>query len=183
MTPSPTPPAAPWLVIDSPLFVFPDGSWSLLISILALALSGVTLWHTLSARPRVHPFVVRSYLKLGNAAHADGDEVVISNLGRTPAIIYDVRALDGKGGVLKTAKMPRGYEQVDVPFPDLPQSLAPGGVLKVWFSTGLAGESAGWKHGYVITYANSSVRRRVRTEPQEMIVKATDNPPPTVPAD
>lgn len=133
MTPSLTPPAAPWLVIDSPLFVFPDGSWSLLISVLALALSGVTLWHTLSARARVHPFVVRRYLKLGNAAHSDGYEVVISNLGRTPAIIYGVRALDGKGRVLKTAKMPRGYEQVEVPCRDLPERMAPGGVLRCGF--------------------------------------------------
>ncbi|MFJ2369211.1 hypothetical protein [Microbacterium sp. NPDC087665] len=173
-------PSDPWIVIDSPLIVFPDGSWGLLISIVALAVSGLTLWHTLSARPRIHPFVVRNYLQFGNAVHADadGDEVVISNLGRTAAIIYDVRAIDGKGGHLKTAAMPRGHDQVGVPYPEMPQSLAPGGVLKIWFSTSLAGEEAGKKHGYLITYANSSVRRRVRTTPQEMIAKATDDPAP-----
>jgi len=168
----------PWIIIDSPLFVFPDGSWGVLISVVALLVSALTLWHTLSARPRVHSFVVRSYLQLGKAVHVDGDEVVISNLGRTAAIIYDVRVLDGKGGVFKAATMTRGHDQTDVHFPDLPQSLAPGGVLKVWFSTSLAGEAAGIEHGYVVTYADSSVRRRVRTDLQELIVKATNDPAP-----
>lgn len=99
MDPMPTPsPDTPWIVIDSPLIVFPDGSWGILISIAALIVSGATLLHTLSARPRVHAFVVRNYVALGGISHPDGDEIVIVNLGRTSAVIYDVRALDGKGG-------------------------------------------------------------------------------------
>lgn len=177
MTPTPSPtPDAPWIVVESPLIVFPDGSAGLLISIIALLVSGVTLWHTLSARPRVHAFVVRSLLQLGDIKHTDGDEVVIVNLGRTSAVIYDVRALDGKGGNLRAKVMPRGYNHEDVPFPEMPQSLAPGGVLTVWFSSNLISPEAGLEHGYRIEYANVGVLRRVRTTPHLMVVKATANP-------
>lgn len=174
----PTP--APWIVIDSPLIVFPDGSWGVLISIVALLVSALTLWHTLSAKPRVHAFVMRAYLQFGEEARTDGDEIVIVNLGRTAAVIYDVRALTKNDEHLKSESMPRGYKSEPIAFPEMPQSLVPGGVLTVWFSKGLAGEDAGRDYGYVVTYANTSVRPKVRTEPLELVVKATDAPPPPI---
>lgn len=62
----------------------------------------------------------------------------------------------------------------------MPQSLAPGGVLAVWFSTSLISADAGGDHGYQVTFANSSVRQRARTKQEELIVKATDQPAPGV---
>lgn len=172
----------PWIVIDSPLVVFPDGSLSVLISVAALLVSGATFWHTLSAKPRVHAYVMRSYERFGDNdtdVHVDGDEVVVVNLGRTAAVIYDVRALRSDGAGLSRQSMPRGPDSTMVPSPELPQSLAPGGVLTAWFSAALVGEPAGQEHGYRITYANTTARPKVRTEPVNLIVKATKAPPPT----
>jgi hypothetical protein len=186
VTPTPTPlsetPAgnSPWLLIDGPLFVFPDGSWTVLISALALVVSGLSLAWTLGARSRIHGSVVRNFIALGPKAHPDGDEVVITNVGRSTAIIYDVRAITADERHLKAAATPRGLAATLVPFPELPTSLKPGEVLTVWFGTALAGVDAGIKHGYMITYTDTGTISR-EGKLRELTVKATDEPAPKVP--
>jgi hypothetical protein len=179
MTTTPSPGPQPGsLVIEGPLFVFPDGSWGVLISVLALTVSAITLWYTLSAKSRVRGHVQRGYVMVGAKAMHDGDEVVIVNLGRSAAIVYDVRALTEDGRRLKAASMSRGTENKTVLFPPMPQTLDKGAVLPVWFSTALAGERAGRDHGYVITYTDTGGwGRRVGTQ-KELTVKATSETPP-----
>ncbi len=126
----------------------------------------------------MHAFVVRRYLPFEDTAHTTGDEVVITNLGRTAAVIYDVSAITKDDEYLRSASMRRGYDSELIPFPDLPKSLAPGDVFTAWFSVSLAGEAAGRDFGYVVTYANTSTRSKSREEFAELVVKATHTPPP-----
>lgn len=180
MNSTPVPSGSPTdgLVINGPLFVFPEGSIGVVLSALALLVSAAALWHTISARSRIQATAVRYHVKLsGGATAADGDEINIINTGRTAGIVSDVRAITANDRYLRAKSMPRGPSHTPVEFPSMPQSIAPGGVLQIWFSAGLAGEKAGVDHGYRVTYIDTTSRALLKGKPRHLVVKASSEVP------
>jgi len=176
--PTPSPSSPPWIEIQGPLFVVAPGGWQVLISVLALVISGGTLWFTLTARARVVAQAERIWLQFEHGPHPDGDYVTIFNIGRTGAIILDIRALTKTGNYLKAEQMPKGFDSKAVQFPELPHTLPPHGALQAWFSTGLTKDSeAGHDHGYQIRYMQPSGFTR-KMKPKTLIVRAPRPPEP-----
>lgn len=137
-----------------------------IISILALIVSACAFWYTLSARARVQAEVER-YVLDGPDPHRD--HVNIYNTGRAPAIILMVGAMNEARGLVAAKTMTLPGSDEPVPFPELPMSLPPQGVLRVTFSALHVGPEAGTKYGYGIIYLRPRpLRRAVR---DKMIVK------------
>ncbi|REJ06298.1 hypothetical protein DY023_06615 [Microbacterium bovistercoris] len=145
-------------------------NWELTISILALAVSVTTGWYALSARAVVHADVSRVFTMSKGAYIFDGDDVVVYNTGRSPAIILGIEAVFGNDDFGQPRQAIRGDERELIQFPEMPITLNAQTALRVCFPSSADLYNKGVDNGYRVEYLRPRIVGRARH--RKLVVKA-----------